>query len=70
MLFSDIEGSAALLRRLVGDTARCCRPSVLLMRAAIATWHGREMGTEGDSFFVVFESADDGLLPGGAEGFC
>jgi class 3 adenylate cyclase len=32
-----------------------------LMRAAIAAWHGREMGTEGDSFYVVFESAADAV---------
>ena len=31
------------------------------MRAAIAARHGREVGTEGDSFFVVFESAGDAV---------
>jgi class 3 adenylate cyclase len=38
------------------------------MRAAISATRGQEMGTEGDSFFVVFSSAGDAvrLLPGGA----
>ncbi len=31
------------------------------MRAAIAEGHGLEMGTEGDSFFVVFASAADAV---------
>ncbi len=60
LLFTDIEGSTALLRRLgaayeqalVGQhQARCCggrgRP------------HGRiEVDTEGDSFYVVFPAAE------------
>jgi predicted ATPase/DNA-binding CsgD family transcriptional regulator len=39
-------------------TARRCRPSALL-RAAFSSFGGQEMGTEGDSFFVVFGSALD-----------
>jgi class 3 adenylate cyclase len=31
------------------------------MRRAFARWHGREMGTEGDSFFVVFTSVGDAV---------
>ncbi len=31
------------------------------MRAAISSCHGQELGTEGDSFFVVFESAGDAV---------
>src|SRR6202161_2985308 len=61
LLFTDIEGSTALLSRLgerYGETLFMQRS---LMRAAISTTRGQEMGTEGDSFFVVFSSADDAL---------
>jgi predicted ATPase/class 3 adenylate cyclase len=61
MLFSDIEGSTALLGRLgerYGETLSIQRA---LMRAAISTTRGQEMGTEGDSFFVVFSSAGDAV---------
>src|SRR6202050_2324205 len=61
MLFSDIEGSTALLGRLgerYGETLFIQRA---LMRAAISTTRGQEMGTEGDSFFVVFSSAGDAV---------
>jgi predicted ATPase/class 3 adenylate cyclase len=61
MLFSDIEGSTAMVGRLgdrYGDALSAHRA---LMRAEFATWHGRELSTEGDSFFVVFESASDAV---------
>ena len=62
MLFTDIEGSTALLGRLGGDRyAGALSAHRALMRNAIAGWHGREMGTEGDSFYVVFESAGDAV---------
>ena len=57
MLFSDIEGSTALVRRLgerYGDALSAQRT---LLRAAFGSFGGRELSTEGDSFFVVFESA-------------
>lgn len=57
MLFSDIEGSTALLSRLGDRYGAALSAQRRVMRAAIASWSGREMGTEGDSFFVVFESA-------------
>ena len=62
MLFSDMEGSTSLLSRL-GDrygggagqrSGRCCgRPG--------RRCGGDEMGTEGDSFFVVFSAAADAV---------
>ena len=61
MLFSDIEGSTALVTRLgdrYGDALSAHRA---LLRAEFATWHGQEMSTEGDSFFVIFESAGDAV---------
>ncbi|MGH2358070.1 MAG: adenylate/guanylate cyclase domain-containing protein [Candidatus Limnocylindria bacterium] len=56
-LFSDIEGSTLLLQQL-GDRW----PAVLerhrtLVRDVVAQHEGREVGTEGDSFFIVFGSA-------------
>jgi predicted ATPase/class 3 adenylate cyclase len=60
-LFTDIEGSTNLARRL-GETW----PSVLarhreLLRAAFEAFGGHELGTEGDSFFVVFPNAADAI---------
>jgi predicted ATPase/class 3 adenylate cyclase len=61
MLFSDIEGSTALLGRLGERYGEALFAQRALMRAAISACRGVEVGTEGDSFFVVFESADDAL---------
>ena len=61
MLFSDIEGSTALLGRLGERYGEALSAQRALMRAAISACRGQEMGTEGDSFFVVFESAGDAL---------
>jgi predicted ATPase/class 3 adenylate cyclase len=57
-LFSDIEGSTRLLDELGSDayTAVLERQAAIL-RAAFEGNGGREEGTEGDSFFVVFDSA-------------
>jgi len=61
MLFSDIEGSTALLGRLGERYGETLSTQRALMRAAISTTRGQEMGTEGDSFFVVFSSAGDAV---------
>jgi class 3 adenylate cyclase len=61
MLFSDIEGSTALLNRLGDQYAEALSAHRALLRAAFLAHHGQEMGTEGDSFFVVFESAGDAV---------
>ncbi|MDQ4038713.1 MAG: tetratricopeptide repeat protein [Actinomycetota bacterium] len=61
LLFSDIEGSTSLLGRLgdrYGDVLSAQRR---IMRRAINEHSGHEMGTEGDSFFVVFESVADAV---------
>ena len=55
--FSDIEGSTRLIQQL-GDRY----PEVLLahhtiQREALQANHGHELRTEGDSFFIVFDSA-------------
>jgi len=57
MLFSDIEGSMALLSRLGDRYGEALSAQRRIVRAGIDAWSGHEMGTKGDSFFVVFESA-------------
>src|ERR1700689_5169734 len=61
MLFSEIEGSTALLNRLGERYGEALSAQRSLMRAAVSARRGHEMGTEGDSFFVVFESAGDAV---------
>ena len=56
-LFSDIEGSTRLVAEL-GDAYQALHADHgRLLRAAWTTFGGQEVGTEGDSFFVVFASA-------------
>jgi class 3 adenylate cyclase len=56
-LFTDIEGSTALLRRL-GEShyTELLADHHSLIRLALAAHEGTEVGTEGDAFFVVFSS--------------
>ena len=57
-LFSDIEGSTRLEQQ-VGTTryGQIRERHRTILRAAFARYEGREQGTEGDSFFVIFDSA-------------
>ena len=57
MLFSDMEGSTALLGRLGDGYREALEGQRRILRAAWAAHGGVEMGTEGDSFYVVFETA-------------
>jgi predicted ATPase/class 3 adenylate cyclase len=57
MLFSDIEGSTTLLQRLGPGYRDVLNQQRRIIRAAIEAYGGHEMGTEGDSFYVVFSSA-------------
>jgi class 3 adenylate cyclase len=57
MLFSDIEGSTLLLSRLGQNYLQALEGHRRILRAAWAELGGTEMGTEGDSFFVVFPTA-------------
>jgi class 3 adenylate cyclase len=61
MLFSDIEGSTMLLNRLGTRYGEALSAQRAVLRAAIRDWRGHELGTEGDSFFVAFESAADAV---------
>ncbi|MEO5711763.1 MAG: adenylate/guanylate cyclase domain-containing protein [Nocardioidaceae bacterium] len=61
MLFSDMEASTLLLSRLGDLYVEALSSYRSLLRDAWDRWHGQEMGTEGDSFFVVFETAADAV---------
>ncbi len=61
LLFTDIEGSTRLLRQLgprYADVLADCRA---LLRVAFEQWHGQEVDTQGDAFFVVFSRALDAV---------
>src|SRR3989440_9001704 len=53
-LFSDVEGSTALLRKLRDGYRSVMGKHEELMRAAWAEASGRELDADGDSFFVAF----------------
>jgi class 3 adenylate cyclase len=56
-LFTDIEGSTALLRRLGEDVyAQVLAGHHALIRSSLAAHEGREVDTQGDAFFAVFSS--------------
>jgi predicted ATPase/class 3 adenylate cyclase len=61
LLFSDIEGSTDLLRRAGDDYAGLLLHHREIMRAAVNRAGGTEHGTEGDSFFVSFDSASSAI---------
>lgn len=56
-LFTDIEGSTALLRRLGDDLySGVLADHHAVIRSAIAAHGGKEIDTQGDAFFAVFSS--------------
>lgn len=61
-LFTDIEGSTRLLRRL-GDRrySEILAEHRKILRTAITASTGQEVDTEGDGFFVAFRAAKDAL---------
>ena len=64
-MFTDIEGSTALLSRLGPAYADALGRMRRVLRDAWAAYGGVELGTEGDSFFVAFETAPE-AVGGGA----
>jgi predicted ATPase/class 3 adenylate cyclase len=56
-LFTDIEGSTRLAQELGDAWPPLLERHRQIARAAWAEQHGVEIGTEGDSFFVVFSTA-------------
>ena len=61
-LFTDIEGSTQLLNQLGDQYAELLAEHHHILRISIANWHGREVGTQGDSFFVAFPDAAQALI--------
>jgi predicted ATPase/class 3 adenylate cyclase len=59
LLFTDIEGSTKLLQRSGDLYPELLAEHRRLLRAAFEAQRGYEVDTEGDAFFVTFESADD-----------
>jgi predicted ATPase/class 3 adenylate cyclase len=60
-LFTDIEGSTALLTLLGEAYVTLLERHAEILRTAIAAHGGTEVGTEGDAFFAVFPSAPDAV---------
>ncbi|MGH3078790.1 MAG: adenylate/guanylate cyclase domain-containing protein [Gaiellaceae bacterium] len=61
-LFTDIEGSTKLLHELGGARyGEVLAEHQRILREAFAAHHGREVDTQGDSFFVAFRRAKDAV---------
>jgi len=58
-LFSDLEGSTELLRRLRDEYAKLIERHHALLRAAFETHGGRIVDSQADSFFVIFPRVRD-----------
>lgn len=61
-LFSDIEGSTLLLKRLRARYGGVLEDHQRLLRTAFAAHNGQEVDTQGDAFFVAFPRARDAVL--------
>lgn len=60
-LFTDIEGSTRLLQHLGDKFATVIAEHDQLLRDVWQKYHGSVVGTQGDSFFVAFPRAVDGV---------
>ena len=61
LLVSDIEDSTRLVSQLGVQYGAALSVQRSILREEFRRRHGREMGTAGDSFFVVFTSAGDAV---------
>ncbi|HEX3689030.1 MAG TPA: adenylate/guanylate cyclase domain-containing protein [Solirubrobacteraceae bacterium] len=61
LLFTDIEGSTALLDRLGDEYGALLADHRRLLRAVWARHEGVEVGTDGDSFFVAFADVESAV---------
>jgi class 3 adenylate cyclase len=61
LLFTDIEESTKLLRELGEGYAELLAEHRRVLREAFALNRGREVDTQGDAFFCVFDSAHDAV---------
>ncbi len=60
-VFTDIEGSTRLLERLGDRYAEALAEHRRILRDAFGSRGGRELDTQGDSFFYAFERARDAV---------
>lgn len=60
-LFTDIEGSTMLLKRLGPAYADVLAEQQRILREAVAAHGGHEVDTQGDSFFLAFRRAKDAI---------
>jgi class 3 adenylate cyclase/DNA-binding beta-propeller fold protein YncE len=60
-LFTDIEGSTRLLHELRDRYGDVLEAHARLLRAAFEEHDGKEIDTQGDSFFIAFKTAKDAL---------
>jgi DNA-binding NarL/FixJ family response regulator/class 3 adenylate cyclase len=60
-MFSDIEGSTELLRKLRDRYAEAMADHERLLRSAFQNCDGHEINTQGDSFFVAFRKPKDAV---------
>lgn len=56
-LFTDIEGSTKLLKQLGDEYATLLSQQREILRDTFSRWNGREVDTQGDSFFYSFPRA-------------
>ncbi len=60
-LFTDIEGSTELMRRLGDGYGSVLEDHRRILRDSLGTHGGREIDTQGDAFFFSFARARDGV---------
>jgi DNA-binding NarL/FixJ family response regulator/class 3 adenylate cyclase len=65
-LFTDIEGSTQLLRRMRDAYGELLAQHEQILRGAFEQAGGREIDTQGDSFFVAFRRPKDAVLAAAA----
>src|SRR4051794_4072335 len=61
-LFSDVEGSTRLLRKLGAEYAAAQARQQELVRTAVGAHAGREVDSQGDSFLIAFTRPRDAVL--------
>jgi YVTN family beta-propeller protein len=66
MLFTDIEGSTLLVRRLGERYEQVLATHRRLLRAAVEQGAGNEIDTQGDAFFFAFSRAKNAVLAAAA----
>jgi predicted ATPase/class 3 adenylate cyclase len=60
-LFTDIEGSTKLLKRLRDSYSTLLDEHREILRAAFVKWNGHEVDSRGEEFFVAFPRATDAV---------